>query len=679
MIAPVPTAVNLSTLPWVDVVAGEIHERMHHLIVRASILLSRWYEENHYHPELQKATHPGIDEALDSLKWDDLLAPLHEYMAKMYQAGTDIPSNGGQYRPLDLNFTQPDLTAVDYAKRRSAELVGKRVLEDGSVVENPNPEWAITPGLREDIRQAVQGALEGHELTPDNLARDIQHLSGFQYPRARMIAQTELAFAYNSGHHDQAHRMGYTLKSSLLGSLHNQPDECDDNAAASWIPIEEDFPSGDEMPPYHPRCVCDLAYKRHEGENAEDWGSSEGSRGAAQHQAEEQATAQAAGVATSQAAAINQSSEDVKEELKETGEPYTPSTPGDIQKPDNVSSFLPLKEVFDDAKTPKFSEYRDWSKKASEEAAKQVAPYSKSATGNTVMRAYTYKGDERMNRYLRTGEGTPRTKKEVEFLDTIIRDAQPLEQNTRVYRGIAADVGEDTLAKFREYTTDPTKLVNDPLLVGDKVFTSTSTSLHTVYTFLGSGYYSLQRDAKFRVLLRTTLPKGASVLPLGAVSRFEREEEVLLKSGSVHRVVSVKAQPEVYAIRGANGHTTVYLNENPLEELDRTKLKTLTQTEFYQLNQKNEVVARPYPGRLGEGEFDATRVGSQYVSYGARKIIVDAVYLPRASLDAVTGGKDAVLSDIRKALRKAYAGEPQEGSIERRWEHDELLLVRRKR
>lgn len=914
MTALIPTFVNIATLPWVDVAAQEIHERMKALIDEAAHKIGVWYRDNHYQPTLHKADEapPSLDGALDSLKWDDLLAPLHDYLAKMYQAGKTVPTTG-KFRPFDASLDQPDLTAIDYAKRRSAELVGKKVLDDGSVIDNPSQEWAVTPQLREDIRGLVQSALEGHELTPDQLARDIQHLSGFGYPRARMISRTELAFAYNSGHHDQAHRMGYTLKSSILGSLHKETDECDDNAAEGWIPMEQLFRSGDEMAPYHPNClvpgtgvvassiaaayerwyegevvtiripgvedltvtpnhpiltdggwvpakqvksgdlllqsvspslvlsivdphhqqveascqdlfaallmhhslgtsryqgittdfhgdglgsevqvvhvarplrgesqpggfentpydlfsgrkgssvlldsdgalelllqcvdarfsssvcsssespplieslaggdeelllpegtdlqsqsakshtdrlvvtpltasklhsafarhvsvvevsevvvgeysghvynfstasnwyfangiivhncVCDVIYKRHEGENAEDWGSN-----------------------------TKMSSQEVVEELEKTGEPYTPSTPGDVKKPPAVSHYLPLKEVSENATPMGGNGYDERAKRVKSDSAHWTA------SERSVVRDYTYQGDQRMNSALRTGGGGAKDKQDITTLNEVI-DRYTMDANVVTFRGVGVDVGKHSLETFKGYVDDPAKLVNDPLLVGDKAFTSTSANLHTAKTFMGKGYYSW-RNNSFRVLLRTVIPEGAPALPLGGLSRFSDERELLLKSGSVQRVVKITAQPEVYAVRmrGASTHTDVYLNESPLEEFDPKKLKRLTQKEFNALYQSGDVVVRAYPGELGEGQINAPSVGNHTLHHGVRTIVLDTVYLPNAEMDAIEASKDTLLGDLSKSV--GYVGEPQVGSIHARWEHDQLLLVRRRR
>jgi hypothetical protein len=49
-------------------------------------------------------------------------------------------------------FAQVDADALDFAAARGAELVGMRVAEDGSLVPNPKPRWAITGGTRELLR-----------------------------------------------------------------------------------------------------------------------------------------------------------------------------------------------------------------------------------------------------------------------------------------------------------------------------------------------------------------------------------------------------------------------------------------------------------------------------------------------------------------------------------------------
>ena len=50
--------------------------------------------------------------------------------------------------------------AADYAKARSAELVGMQYDDDGNLVENPNAEWAISDTTRVKIRSIVTEAFQ---------------------------------------------------------------------------------------------------------------------------------------------------------------------------------------------------------------------------------------------------------------------------------------------------------------------------------------------------------------------------------------------------------------------------------------------------------------------------------------------------------------------------------------
>ena len=89
----------------------------------------------------------------------------------------------------------------------------------------------------------------------------------FSETRAAMIAQTEANDAYSYGRHETAAELGMAEKEW-------DPDGeaceeiCQPNAEAGWIPIDDDFPSGDDMPTAHPRCDCGCNYRK--GEDDED-------------------------------------------------------------------------------------------------------------------------------------------------------------------------------------------------------------------------------------------------------------------------------------------------------------------------------------------------------------------------------------------------------------------------
>lgn len=156
-----------------------------------------------------------------------------------------------------------DARAVDYALDRGAELVGKRRLEDGTVIDNPNATWSISESTREMLTQTVaEGVQEG--WSADTLASAIEDATAFGEARAEMIARTELAFAAVGAHREVAHENGAVAKRSLLGSEHDgdvpDGDECDDAVDAGVIGVDEEFIPGYDGPPYHPHCVCDVEY-----------------------------------------------------------------------------------------------------------------------------------------------------------------------------------------------------------------------------------------------------------------------------------------------------------------------------------------------------------------------------------------------------------------------------------
>jgi len=159
---------------------------------------------------------------------------------------------------IEAMLSQVDERAITYAADRGGELIGKRVLSDGTIIDNPSAKWAITDSTRDMLRVLVRQAItEG--WSTDTLSRNVQDSHAFSESRADMIARTEIAKADVAGNLAGWRASGVvTGKQSIVGSEHDDDDECDDNADIGVIGIDDAFPSGDDGPPYHPRCVCDL-------------------------------------------------------------------------------------------------------------------------------------------------------------------------------------------------------------------------------------------------------------------------------------------------------------------------------------------------------------------------------------------------------------------------------------
>ena len=158
---------------------------------------------------------------------------------------------------LDAMLAQANEEAVKFAQDRAAELVGMKWSEDQSEwIDNPNPEWCIDETTRERIQSLTTQAME-EGWSNDRLANEIDDLDVFGAARCDMIARTETAFADMNGNMATYEASGLVEASEwIVGS--DDCDECQANADAGPVALGDAFPSGDDMPPAHPNCRCDL-------------------------------------------------------------------------------------------------------------------------------------------------------------------------------------------------------------------------------------------------------------------------------------------------------------------------------------------------------------------------------------------------------------------------------------
>jgi len=150
-----------------------------------------------------------------------------------------------------------DQLALDYAEQRAAELVGKRVLDDGTIIENPNPEWTISETTRQDLRSLIASAIDDGAGSRD-LADSIEQMFAFSDDRAQMIARTELAYAHVQGNIAGYRESGVVEKKKWIVAQDNVCDECAD-LDGEIVDLDEEFPNdGGDGPPLHPNCRCDV-------------------------------------------------------------------------------------------------------------------------------------------------------------------------------------------------------------------------------------------------------------------------------------------------------------------------------------------------------------------------------------------------------------------------------------
>ena len=148
----------------------------------------------------------------------------------------------GLLTPEELAIvSQVNKLAVEWAENRAAELVTK-----------------VTEATRDYLRADVTQAMEEGWSTAQ-LSKAIQENYGFSEGRSNTIARTEIGQADVEGNMMAYRESGVVEgKEWILGSEHQDDDECTDNAAEGIIPLDQPFSSGHMNPLAHPNCVCDV-------------------------------------------------------------------------------------------------------------------------------------------------------------------------------------------------------------------------------------------------------------------------------------------------------------------------------------------------------------------------------------------------------------------------------------
>ena len=210
-----------------------------------------------------KATAAEIIAGTD-FDWSDLGASLEDELAAIArEAGRAMFAATGK----DDMFDVADESGIAYGKARGAELVGMRILRDGRVVRNPNPEWAITRSTREALRGLTVTALE-EGWSAAKFRDAIIGSESFSNARALMIARTEAAIAHNSGQLAAAIDSGVVEYKQWQVSDSEVCDDCEENDE-EIVAVGDTFSSGDDRPPLHPNCRCTLVYMSAEEAAAE--------------------------------------------------------------------------------------------------------------------------------------------------------------------------------------------------------------------------------------------------------------------------------------------------------------------------------------------------------------------------------------------------------------------------
>lgn len=196
------------------------------------------------------------DELFNDLKstWDSLVDASAQ---ELERAGSSGVTKGA----LELSYSDgggiasANQSAILYAKKRAAEMVGMKVV-DGSLVENPNAKWAISDTTRADLQRIIKNAFE-QETDLSDVISQIGSAGAFSEQRAEMIARTEVSMAQNRGNYDIWKQTGVVDK--MIWTLSEDHDDsgcvCEDNDDVT-VDFGQPFPDGSYCPPAHPACEC---------------------------------------------------------------------------------------------------------------------------------------------------------------------------------------------------------------------------------------------------------------------------------------------------------------------------------------------------------------------------------------------------------------------------------------
>jgi hypothetical protein len=193
--------------------------------------------------DVGKADADLVARILAELKFEGWAVALSEGdMVKIIEA---VTRDGGAQALNQLGLSDPNVVnqvnvqALTFATERAAELI------------------AVTDTTRELLRGLVVEAIDKGWST-DALSEAISNATAFSEARADMIARTEIAIANVEGSMLAYRESGVVDKKVWLLAQDNPCEVCIANAEQGMIDFNDRFDSGDEAPPAHPNCRCDI-------------------------------------------------------------------------------------------------------------------------------------------------------------------------------------------------------------------------------------------------------------------------------------------------------------------------------------------------------------------------------------------------------------------------------------
>jgi hypothetical protein len=197
------------------------------------------------------------EDALPASRWTPLLMQaqvrsdsikreaIRKYGARAIQSGA---VQVGADVEVGVTFDLANPIATSYLEQRAAALV-TRIDE-------------TTRGAMRDVLTQAAADQWSYNVTAQAIRDDF----AFSRSRSLTIARTEMTNAYSEGSMTGARQLedqGLTMEKAWLINA-PEDEDCISNGESDWIGIDEAFPSGDDRPPVHPNCECDVIFRRAE-------------------------------------------------------------------------------------------------------------------------------------------------------------------------------------------------------------------------------------------------------------------------------------------------------------------------------------------------------------------------------------------------------------------------------
>lgn len=182
----------------------------------------------------------------DKLFFEVAYDPIAQAVALGAEAGEKVYAK-------EVGMSRTSAVVQKTAQEMTAELVGKKIDQNGILIDNPKAKFRVSDKTRADIRQSIATSLN---LGEDQKAATDRLISTVKNPkRAGLIARTEAVNGYQNG------LLAMGKESGAVGKewqSTNYDDICGVNAAKGIIKINDSFPSGDLAPAAHPNCRCSI-------------------------------------------------------------------------------------------------------------------------------------------------------------------------------------------------------------------------------------------------------------------------------------------------------------------------------------------------------------------------------------------------------------------------------------